>query len=241
MLRSLIEKVSKKVHFFKVKSSAETPACKQSFSQCGEDVLVQYIFNLRGLKNPSYIDIGANDPFFINNTAIFYKSGSRGINIEANNSLIEKFRIHRPEDQNLNIGIGSKECELDFYILNDPTLSTFSRVEANTITATGKYWVTEVQRKQIYTIDKVLEEYNDGLFPDFFSLDVEGMDFEILKSIDFHRHHPKVICVEAAEYSPIGAGDRRSDLINFLVSKGYYEYANTNLNAIMVKNEFWFI
>ena len=65
--------------------------------------------------------------------------------------------------------------------------------------------------------------------------------FDIIKSIDFEKSYPKVICVEAAEYSPIGAGARRSDLINFLVSKGYYEYANTNLNAIMVKNEFWFI
>jgi hypothetical protein len=34
---------------------------------------------------------------------------------------------------------------------------------------------------------------------------------------------------------------RRSELIDFLITKGYYEYANTNLNAIMVKNEFWFI
>jgi hypothetical protein len=67
------------------------------------------------------------------------------------------------------------------------------------------------------------------------------MDFQILQSIDFSKSYPKIICVEAAEYSPVGAGARRNELINFLVSKGYYEYANTNLNAIMVKNEFWFI
>jgi hypothetical protein len=67
------------------------------------------------------------------------------------------------------------------------------------------------------------------------------LDYKILQSIDFGTQYPKVICVEAAEYSPIGAGARRSELIDFLVSKGYYEYANTNLNAIMVKNEFWYI
>jgi hypothetical protein len=37
----------------------------------------------------------------------------------------------------------------------------------------------------------------------------------------------------------MGAGARRIDLIEFLVSKYYIEYANTNLNAIMVKREFW--
>ena len=67
------------------------------------------------------------------------------------------------------------------------------------------------------------------------------MDFQILKSINFDKSSPKIICVEAAEYSPIGAGKRRDELIDFLVAKGYYEYANTNLNAIMVKKEFWFI
>jgi hypothetical protein len=72
-------------------------------------------------------------------------------------------------------------------------------------------------------------------------LDVEGMDYEILKSIDFKIYNPKIICVEAAEYSPIGAGKRRNELINFLAEKGYFEYANTNLNAIMVKKDFWYI
>ena len=67
------------------------------------------------------------------------------------------------------------------------------------------------------------------------------MDLEILKTIDYSQNAPKVICVEAADYSPIGAGERRTELIDFLVSKGYYEYASTNLNAIMVMRDFWFI
>src|SRR6187200_1235902 len=78
-----------------------------SYSQCGEDLLVQYVFLLRGIKYPSYIDIGANDPFYLSNTALFYNKGCRGINIEANPKLIENFKLHRPEDHNLNIGIGA--------------------------------------------------------------------------------------------------------------------------------------
>src|ERR1035437_2327334 len=62
-----------------------------SYSQCGEDILVGYLFSLRGIKSPSYIDIGANHPWFINNTAFFYKKGCRGINIEPNQDLIPIF------------------------------------------------------------------------------------------------------------------------------------------------------
>lgn len=213
---------------------------KSSHSQCGEDLLVQYIFNLRGIQNPSYIDIGAHDPFFLNNTALFYENGSHGINVEANPQLSENFNTHRPLDINLNIGVGNQKGDLDFYIMKDNTLSTFSKKEADFMIANGKE-LLEIKKVELTTITNILDEYNNGTFPDFMNLDVEGLDFEILQSIDFEKSFPKVICVEAAEYSPIGAGKRKDQLIEFLVSKGYYEYANTNLNAIMAKNEFWFI
>jgi FkbM family methyltransferase len=212
----------------------------RSYSQCGEDLLVQYIFNLRGISKPSYIDIGANDPYFLNNTALFYEKGSRGINIEANPQLLKELKRKRPKDINLNTGISSKEGELDFYIMEDNTLSTFSRQECDSMQAVGKK-LLQIDKIKLTTISKILETYCDNKFPDFMSLDVEGMDFEILRSIKFKESSPKVICVEAAEYSRIGAGSRRTELIDLLVAEGYYEYANTNLNAIMVKNEFWFI
>ena len=213
---------------------------KKSYSQCGEDLLIQYIFTLRGVKNPSYIDIGANDPFFLSNTALFYKKGSRGINIEANPQLMKQFITNRPKDINLNIGISNKEEELDFYIMEDNTLSTFSKEECDFMVSKGKT-LKAVQKIKLITIADVLEKYFGNQFPDFMSIDVEGMDFQILQSINFENSRPKVICVEAAEYSPVGAGARRGELIDFLVAKGYYEYANTNLNAIMVDRKFWFI
>ena len=225
----------------KIRKVAGFPPGKSSFSQCGEDLIVDYIFSLRGIVSPSYLDIGANDPFFLSNTALLYKKGCSGINIDANPQLLGKFRRFRSRDINLNVGIGPIEAELDFYIIDDPTLSTFSKEEAEALTAAGKYKILFVQKVKLITIERLINEYCNGQFPDFLSLDVEGLDFEILRSIPFEKYGPRVICVEAAEYSPIGAGARRNDIIDFLVSKGYYEYANTNLNAIMVKRDFWFI
>jgi FkbM family methyltransferase len=213
---------------------------KTSFAQCGEDIIVNYIFSLRGLLSPTYIDIGANHPFFINNTAIFYEKGCRGINIEANPMLIGEFNKYRPNDINLNVGISIEEGESDFFIFEDNTLSTFSKSECDNLQLNGKKLLS-IEKVKLTPIENILKKYFNDQFPDFLSIDVEGLDFTILQSIDFKRHFPKVICVEVAEYSAIGTGAKKTDLVDFLISKGYSEYATTNLNAIMVKNEFWFI
>lgn len=212
-----------------------------SYSQCGEDLIIQYVFRLRGIGMPTYIDIGANDPFFLSNTAIFYRRGCRGINIEANPNLIQNFDKYRPDDINLNIGVSSVESELEFYIMNDPTLSTFSKEECDNFIKSGGYKLLEIKRIKTNTLQDIINKYYNGIYPDLMSIDIEGLDFEVLKSIEYNSNSPKIICVEAADYSPIGAGQRRAELIDFLREKGYYEYANTGLNAIMVRNDFWFI
>lgn len=213
---------------------------KNSFSQCGEDLLIQYIFSFRGINKPSYIDIGAHHPFYLSNTAIFYNKGSRGINIEANPQQHLLFKKYRPQDINLNIGISDKECEMDFYIMEDTTLNTFSKEEYEKLLM-HKNKLIEIKRIKLINIETVLKQYYKGKCPDFLNIDVEGMDFKILLSINFDVFTPKVICVEAAEYSPIATGARKNEIIHFLISKGYFEYANTSLNAIMVKKDFWFI
>lgn len=213
---------------------------KTSYAQCGEDVLVDYVFRLRGIQKPSYLDIGANHPVLLSNTAIFYKRGCRGINIDANPSLLPAFHKHRPADINLNVGIGSSSGVLPFFVIEDPTLSTFSEEEAKKMQKLGHQLKTTIQ-VPLKSVNDILVEYCNGQFPDFLSLDVEGLDLDILRSIDYTRSRPKIICVEAAEHSPTGAGARRDELIEFLKSNGYFEYANTNLNAIMVLKEFWFI
>ena len=209
-----------------------------SFSQCGEDLIVSHIFKLRGIPNPSYIDIGAHHPFLLSNTALFYHHGSRGVNIEANPQLIEAFKIHRPNDINLNIGIGPSETKLDFFVMEDATLSTFSAREMENMISQGRRVANKIS-VEMHSIQYILEKHCDNVFPDFLNIDVEGLDYEIVQTIDFEKSYPKVICIEAVEYSSRGNGKRRDDLINFILSKGYTEYANTNLNAIMVKNEFW--
>ena len=42
---------------------------RRTYSQMGEDLIVSYIFKNLNIENPTYIDIGASDPFALSNSA----------------------------------------------------------------------------------------------------------------------------------------------------------------------------
>ena len=66
---------------------------KISFSQNGEDLLIQAALAMLGIKNPksmSYLDIGANHPFSLSNTYKFYREGGSGILVEPDPILYKR-------------------------------------------------------------------------------------------------------------------------------------------------------
>lgn len=214
------------------KTFLKKPLFKRSYSQLGEDMIVDFLFYIHKISKPSYIDIGAHDPYNLSNTAYFYEKGCKGINIEPNPVLFDKIARVREEDINLNIGIGSENEELDFYVMNSTTMGTFSREQAEELVKEHGLKIEEVIRVPVNTLEYVINRYNNGIFPDFLSLDAEGLDEEILKSIDYEKSYPKVICVETVEYSIDTTGHKETGIIDFLKEKKYRIFADTYVNTI---------
>ena len=177
-MTSIFKRIAKKL-FRHNKKSDKVQFLKKSYSQCGEDLIVKFIFDILKIKNPSYIDIGAHHPYYISNSALFYESGSRGVNIEPDPVLFKNFLSARIKDVNLNIGIGAKNEILDFYVISEPSLNTFSKIEADNYKFQGNYTITKIEKINVRTINDIIDEYFKGIFPDFLSLDAEGVD-EIL-------------------------------------------------------------
>jgi len=213
---------------------------KTSYSQSGEDMIIRHIFNALGVSNPSYIDIGAHHPFELSNTAWFYEHGSRGINIEANPLLMAPFLKHRKHDVNLNVGIMEEAGELDFFIIDPPSLSTFSESEAKRIESEYGYAIREIKKIPVTTVQKVFEQYlQDEHQPDFLSIDVEGFEGPIFRSIDFDAWSPTVICCETVVFEMKGIAGKNNELVEFLTDRGYMVYADTGINTIFVKKSTW--
>jgi len=225
--------------FFTVKSSSKDLFQKISYSQCGEDLIVKFIFDNLNIKKPSYLDIGAHHPFYLSNTALFYKNGSRGINIEPDPTLFKQFLKDRIEDINLNIGIGDKNEILDFYIISSPTLNTFSKAEAKKYNQEGDYKIQEIKKIEVLSLVQILNKIKSEEFPQFLSVDAEGVDEIVIKQIDFEKNFPIVICLETISFSTSGKGVKNVELINYLVNKGYFVYADTYINTIFVRREIW--
>ena len=213
-------------------------SCK-SYSQVGEDLIINFIFNSKGINTFNYLDIGANHPFYINNTYNFYLKGMRGINIEPNPNLFQLLTKYRSEDINLNIGISDKKSELTYYHFDVPALNTFSMEEKDRYLTIGHKLIHQ-EILIVDTIAYVINKYCNGIFPNVLFVDVEGLDFDIIKSIDFDSDNaPNVICIETLSYSKDNSGVKHIELIDYIKSKGYFLYADTFVNSIFVNQLFW--
>lgn len=211
-----------------------------TYSQCGEDIIIDLLFQQLGNQKPTYIDIGAHHPQHINNTYLFYLRGCRGINVEPDPVLFSRFNELRPEDINLNIGISDVAGVADFYMMSESTLNTFSKEDADRAKEENSASeIREVRRITVDTLQHVLQAHNNGKFPDLFTIDVEGLDERILRSVDLDTNGPAVLCVETLTYSSKKKGVKKNELIDHVRSKGYHVYADTYINTIFVKTDLW--
>ena len=95
--------------------------CKSSFSQFGEDLIINKILNK--ISNGNYLDLGSFHPMHFSNTFLLYLKGWRGVNIDANKEMIDISKKIRPLDKNIFAYLSNVEKDC-FYIINKkkPTL-----------------------------------------------------------------------------------------------------------------------
>ena len=189
-----------------------------SWSQGGEDLAILHA--IAGKRNGLFIDIGAHHPYRFSVTHHLSKIGWRGINVDANSELIEIFNKERRRDINICAAVGTEQS-YTFTIFKEPALSSVNNEWKNRFQADG--W--EIDRT--ITVPGVsLRDIYDQNFPqnsiDLLSIDAEGSDLNVLKSMDFESlskdRFPKYLLLEATP--PVEAA-LKTDSVAYAISIGY--------------------
>lgn len=192
---------------------------KRSYAQSGEDIVADT--ELEKKKKGFYVDIGAYHPKLFSNTYLFYRKGWTGICVDPNPAMEELFAKARPKDKFLNMGVGKKEEVKEYFMFEDGAANTFSteqarkNVEEAGRKMIGKKMIAVLPLKIIF--EKYLPSVETKI--DLLSVDVEGMDEEVLRSNDWKKFRPEVIICEDLGFD--FKNWKKSGVAKYLSEAGY--------------------
>ena len=187
---------------------------KESYSQFGEDIIInKYFKSFIG----TYVDIGCYHPIKYSNTALFYKKGWNGTNIDLNQTSINLFNFSRLRDKNILACLSNKEEWVDVYLDNE-----FSALNSTNKENIKNFKIKNFKKNRIKT--KIFPKIIKKKF-DFLNIDCEGNDYKILKTINLQKYKPKLICVEVSKQS-------KKLIYNYLNSNNYEILAVRSLSHI---------
>ena len=196
----------------------------KSYSQEGEDMILRRYFESR--KHGFYVDVGSCHPKRFSNTYFFYRRGWRGINIEPRPGSRALFQQMRPFDINLEAAIASSRQTRTYYIFQEMALNSFSeKLCHERATVNGERIRSEIPISTM-RLDEVLEAHlPKGTTIDFLTVDVEGMELEVLQSNNWKEYSPDLVLVELL-LKPTDVLEERPEW-KFLLQHGYLFFAKT--------------
>jgi len=177
------------------------------------------VFSLIGQTGGIFLEFGAADGTLNSNTYFFEKElGWKGICIEPNPLEFEQLKIGR-NCTALNYGVGKEEKELTFIYAETKQLSGFKEFMSKNHLSRINYSNLDLKEEKIksFPLEELIRktEFKDCII-DFFSLDCEGCEENVLENSDLSRY--KIISVETNPYNK-----DQNERIDKLLSESNYK------------------
>lgn len=192
-----------------------TRRSRRHYAQFGEDVvLLDWLHQRQGF----FVDVGCYHPSKFSNTYALYRRGWRGVNIDMDEIKVRAFAMARPDDTNIHAAISDEPGEVDIHRFSKYGLG--SMIVKDGEAPPESQTAIETVRLKTMTLDEILETtpYRDREI-DLLTVDAEGHDLEVLRSLSFARYRPRLILVELHTDSIDAV--LASPLHRFLTDKGY--------------------
>ena len=137
-----------------------------------------------------FVEVGANHPTELNQTWFLEQQGWSGVLIEPNPNLCGLLRAQRPRSRTFQAAVGNAEQtgEVELFLGESHVHSTLKPFLDDPLSGAKI-------RVPLRTLDSILAEAGAGRI-DFLSIDVEGLELQVLRGFDLARHRPAVLLVE---------------------------------------------
>ena len=192
----------------------------ESKSQNGQDLFALLSNDFR--SNGVFIEFGAYDGVIFSNTYLLEKQfGWTGILIDPIPSHYESMKQNR--HCKLIHGAITAERQESVLIEELPASDLSKFVNKRKI-------FKKIHEVKALTLQEVIDQNLTSTEIDFLSIDIEGEDIEILKSLDLSRYKIKAICVEHNFR-------KGSDIIIDFMHKNGYDLVYSEFS----KNDYWFV
>lgn len=172
------------------------------YSQAGETLVIRQLLQKLNNDDGFFVEVGANDGKTVSNTFGLVKNGWSGLSVEANPNVfvrLEKNLKKFPKVKAVCLAVAPERGVVKlFFGKNDP------QGLLSTISTESSEWF-EKHRSESYVevpgvpMTELLDEQAAPLTLDLLVIDAEGMDYEILLTLDFNKYQPKLIVTEDYE------------------------------------------
>ena len=191
-------------------------------SQFNEDIYLNSFFAKDYIGK--FVDLGCFHPTRDNNTFRFYKKKWTGINVDLNPITIELFNFFRSKDININCAISDKRTLKKMYFIDN--LSPLNTLDQNHLKFLKKNFLfknKDFKEKIIKTenVNNILKKYKFHKV-DFLNIDLEGLEYEVIKSINFKKFKINLICIEILDHNKISKS--KSKKIHQILKKNNFKY-----------------
>jgi FkbM family methyltransferase len=192
----------------------------ESKSQNGQDLFALLTNNFK--KNGVFIEFGAYDGVIFSNTHLLEKHfGWNGILIDPIPSHYKKLKLHRK----CKIIHGAITAEQHENVLIEETAAS----DLSKFVIKRKFF-KKIHKVKAFTLSQVMNQCLTADQIDFLSIDTEGTELEILKSIDLNRYKINSVCVEH------NFREGSEEMVKYMVNNGY-----EHLYGEYSKNDYWFV
>ncbi|MGD0411325.1 MAG: FkbM family methyltransferase [Verrucomicrobiota bacterium] len=169
------------------RTEAQSP---ESFSQFGEDALVWDYFQRK--RAGFFVEVGANAPRVRSQTWLLEQQGWSGILVEPQAGCCKLLREQRPRSIVCQAACCAPQQRgtLPLYVSNNKDLSSLKKHVNDTQT---QYVGTELV--PALPLDEILGQTEHPAV-DFISIDVEGLELDVLLGLDLQQHQPSLLLIE---------------------------------------------